>query len=263
MNNEIKIIFVDIDWTLLDHNSHDFDHKSLDGLTKAQKNGVLVYLCTARPYESILQIHLLEKFHPDGIICTNGGLVFYNDKVIMKNLIPADIVNKVIKVCSNKNLEIEYGTIRERFFTIPSNKFVSKYFKTFNEKPCPVKDYDNEEVTSLLLMCPKRFDKYLLKQIPQNLDYFRFDPYGVDIRYIKNNKGLGIEFVLKYHNLSYENALSIGDDLQDIFMFEKTKYSASISDAKKEVVAAADYNAKSVSNSGVLETLKHYKVIDF
>ena len=91
------------------------------------------------------------------------------------------------------------------------------------------KKYEDEEVTSLLLMCPKRFDRYMKKHISDTLDYFRFDPFGVDIRYVKNDKGLGIKFILKYHNFSYDNALSIGDDLQDIFMFKATKYSASIS----------------------------------
>ena len=261
MRNEIKIIFVDIDWTLLDHNKHDFDYESIDGLKKAQKKGVLVYLCTARPYESIMQIHLLDHFKPDGIICTNGGLVFYNDKVIMKNLFPSDMVKETLKVCNKKKLEVEYGTIKDRYFSVPSNKYVTNYFSTFNEKACPVKDYEGEEVTSLLLMCPKRFDRYLKKRLPKELDYFRFHPFGVDIRYVRNDKGLGIDFVLKYHNICYDNALSIGDDLQDIFMFEKTKYSACLENGKDETKKAAKYICKSIDQHGVLDTLKYFKII--
>lgn len=261
MNKDIKIIFTDIDWTILDHTCHDFDYESLKALKKAQENGVLVYLCTARPYESILQIKLLDIFKPDGIICTNGGLVFYDDKVIMKNVFPNDVVEKTLKVCNKYKLEVEYGTIRDRFFSIPGNKYVDRYFATFNEVACPVKPYENEEVTSLLLMCPKRFDRRLKKRVPKELDYLRFDNYGVDLRFVRNDKGKAIEFALKYHNLSYDNALSLGDDIQDIFMFEKTKYSASIGDAKIEVAKAATYNAKNVTNHGVLEALKHYEII--
>ena len=145
MNKDIKIIFVDIDWTLLDHAKHDFDYESIDALKKAQKKGVLVYLCTARPYESIMQIHLLDHFKSDGIICTNGGLVFNNNQVIMKNIFPTNIVEKTLEVCNKKKLEVEYGTIKERYFSVPSNKYVTNYFSTFNENPCPVKDYEGEE----------------------------------------------------------------------------------------------------------------------
>ncbi len=261
MNSDIKIIFVDIDWTLLDHCAHDFDYVSIEGLKKAQENGVLVYLNTARPYESVNQIELLKKFKPDGLICTNGGLIFSNDRVIMKNIIPSNFVSKVLEVCNKKHLEVEYGTIKDRYFSVPSNKYVTRYFQTFNEKPCPVKEYTGEEVTSLLLMCPKRFDKRLLKRIPKELDYFRFHPYGVDIRYIRNDKGKAIDFVLKYHNLSYDNALSIGDDMQDIFMFEKTKYSAAMGNGLEEVKKAATYIAKPISENGVLDALKYFKVI--
>lgn len=261
MKPDIKIIFVDIDWTLLDHNIHDFDYKSIEGLKKAQENGVLVYLNTARPYESVNQIEILKKFTPDGLIVTNGGLIFHNDNVIMKNIIPAEYVSKVLEVCNKKKLEVEYGTIKDRYFSVPSNKYVTKYFHTFNEKACPVKVYENDEVTSLLLMCPKRFDKRLLKRIPKELDYFRFHPYGVDIRFVRNNKGKAIDFVLKYHNLSYDNALSIGDDMQDIFMFEKCKYSAAMGNGLEAVKKAAKYVAKPIDQSGVLDTLKHFEII--
>lgn len=261
MNSDIKIIFVDIDWTLLDHNVHDFDYKSIEGLKKAQENGVLVYLNTARPYESVNQIEILKKFTPDGLVVTNGGLIFHNGEVIMKNIIPSEYVSKVLKVCNKRHLEVEYGTIKDRYFSVSSNKYVTRYFQTFNEKPCPVNKYNGEEVTSLLLMCPKRFDKRLLKRIPKELDYFRFHPYGVDIRFVRNDKGKAIDFVLKYHNLCYDYALSIGDDMQDIFMFKKTKYSAAMGNGLEDVKKAANYVAKPISENGVLDALKHFEII--
>lgn len=261
MNKDIKIIFVDIDWTLLDHVAHDFDYDSIKGLEEAQKNGVLVYLCTARPYESVNQIHLLDKFNPDGIICTNGGVIFSDDKLIMQNIFPHDMIRDVLKVCGKYKLEVEYGTQRDRYFSIKSNKYVDRYFATFNENPCPVKKYEDEDVTSLLLMCPKRFDKRLQRKLPKELHYFRFDPYGVDIRYVRNDKGLAINFVLNYQKLNKDNALSIGDDVQDIFMFKATKYSSCIGDTKPEVAKEANYVAPNVANHGVLDTLKHFDII--
>lgn len=261
MKADIKIIFVDIDWTLLDHNKHDFDYESIEALKKVQSKGVLVYLCTARPYESILQINLLDIFTPDGIICTNGGVIFYKDQLIMQNIIPSEFVAKTLKVCNKYKLEVEYGTARDRFFSIPSNKFVTNYFATFNEKACPVKAYENEEVTSLLLMCPKKYDRRLLRKLPKELHYFRFDNFGVDIRYIRNDKGQGVEFVLKYHNLSKDNALSLGDDMQDIFMFNATKYSAYVGEGKEEVKNSANFVSKTIAEHGVKYTLEHFELI--
>ena len=66
--NKYKIIFVDIDWTILDHDLHDWHYLSIDALKEAQKKGILVYLNTARPYDSIVHTGLFNIFKPDGIV---------------------------------------------------------------------------------------------------------------------------------------------------------------------------------------------------
>ena len=76
---DIKIIFSDIDWTILDHVTHSFDIASINALKAAQKRGILVYLATARPYLSMEQTGLLDLITPDGVICTNGSVAFIND----------------------------------------------------------------------------------------------------------------------------------------------------------------------------------------
>ena len=58
-NKQIKILFVDIDWTILDHtNNHTYDKDSLLALCEAQKRGVKVFYCTARPLYSLNAIFI-------------------------------------------------------------------------------------------------------------------------------------------------------------------------------------------------------------
>ena len=82
--SKIKIVFVDIDWTLLNHAKKpaEFDLNSIFALKKAQENGVLVFLSTARSYHSIEQVGILDFFSPDGIIALNGGEIIFKDKII-------------------------------------------------------------------------------------------------------------------------------------------------------------------------------------
>ena len=81
MDKKYQIIFVDIDWTILNHHISDWDHESLNKLKELQSQGVLIYLNTARPYDSIVHTGLFDLFTPDGIVCTNGGVVFIKDKL--------------------------------------------------------------------------------------------------------------------------------------------------------------------------------------
>ena len=61
-NKDYKIIFVDIDWTILDHEIHDWDYYTIDVLKNLQKDGILIYLNTARPYDSIVHTGLFNIF---------------------------------------------------------------------------------------------------------------------------------------------------------------------------------------------------------
>ncbi len=81
---DIDIVFVDIDCTLLNHSTRPpvYDFDSISALKEAQSQGVLVFLCTARPYHSVKRIGLFDLFQPDGMILANGGLALYGDKVL-------------------------------------------------------------------------------------------------------------------------------------------------------------------------------------
>ena len=68
---DIKIIFVDIDWTIFDHDIHDWDYESIDVIKKIQNSGILIFLCTARPYDSILRMGLFD-------VLNMGCYLFYS-----------------------------------------------------------------------------------------------------------------------------------------------------------------------------------------
>ena len=133
MDKNHKIIFVDIDWTILDHHKHDWDYESIDVLKQAQNSGVLVYLNTSRPYDSIVHTGLFDVFTPNGIICTNGGVIFVGDKLIHSNVIPEPIVAKIERICSKYGLVLELATNTERYFTAEPNEYTIFYkdYSTF------------------------------------------------------------------------------------------------------------------------------------
>lgn len=262
--SNIKIIFTDIDWTILDHETHSFDMTSIEALKKAQKAGILVYFATARPYLSMEQTGLLDLIKPDGVICTNGAVAFINDKLFYSDNIPSEIVSQIVKVSNRHNAVLEYCDERKRYFNRKENSYVYKYFGVYAEVVPPVKKYEGtENVSALLLMVPESYDEKMLKEFPKDIDYFRFDPYGVDIRYSKNipDKGKAIVRVLKELGIKKEEAMAIGDDYGDIPMFENVGIGVSLENGKDEVKAAATYVTKHVNKSGVAYALKYFNII--
>lgn len=261
--SDIKIIFTDIDWTLLDHSNgkHVYDKRSVKALKKAQKNGVLVYLATARPYDSVVHTGLLDFFTPDGIVCSNGSVAFAGDKLVRNDIFKHDEVKRIEQICNKLGIVIEVSTEKDRFFTREKNSYVDEYFKIFNETIPVTHPYKGENVSALLLFAPKEFDEQLRMEIGRNYDFYRFDTNGIDLRTHPIYKTQGINDVLNYLHISRENALAIGDDNSDAAMFEWVKYSACMGNGKDLAKYKAKFICKDVTHHGVKQTLKYYKII--
>ena len=260
MEQDIKIIFIDIDWTLLNHghNKQEFDIPSIEALKKVQDKGVLVYLCTARPYHSVKGCGILKLFKPDGIVCTNGAVVFSNNKIIHNNHFPNETVKQIIKVAHKHHLTIELSSERNRWLTKKKNKYVDYYFSVFHEICPKVKKYEEENISAVLLMCPEKYDYIIEKEFPKGITGFRFTNYGVDIHYTPIYKSEGVLATLEYLNISPRSAMAIGDDYGDIKMFEVVGYPICMENGREEAKEAAIYICPHIDDHGVKTTLEKY-----
>lgn len=258
MNKKIKIIFVDIDWTIFDHskNPSRFDKKSIRYLSKLQKDGVLVFLSTARPYHSVKRIKILDLFTPDGMILANGGLIIYKNEIIYNPLMKEE---DFILLCELTN---KYGGNLEGIrpydcFLINANIDVAKkLFETYPEDIPPIEDYRHQQVIGVNLFISKEHDERIKAKLPDVLYYYRYHDYGVDVASIPHIKGEAVKYVLNYLKIDKEYTCSIGDDYQDISMFNETNYSIAMGNGKDEVKKEAKYITKSVSKHGVKYILK-------
>ena len=261
MHRKIKIIFVDIDWTILNHKIHDWDYDSLDALKQTQQRGIQVYLCTARPYDSIVHTGILDIFHPDGIIATNGGVAFVNDQVLFSNEIPENIVKSVENIANRHDLVVEMSTDRGRYFTAPQNKWVDEYFKSYAETIPPVIKDQSGNVSAMLLFAPKEMDEELIRELPPEIRYFRFDLYGVDLCYFENSKGAAIKRVLEHLGYQKEQSMGIGDDYGDIPMFEEVGVSIAMGNGRDAAKEKATYIADTIHEHGIAKILKELGLI--
>ncbi len=252
----IKIIFVDIDWTILDHNLHDWDYETIDVLKEAQKKGILVYLNTARPYDSVVHTGLFNIFTPDGVVCTNGGVTFCGDELLYANTIPEDIVRSIEKICNKHHLVLELSQNKERYFTAKPNVYVHNYFSVYAETIPPIKKYENKDVSAILLFAPMKYDEVLKKEFPKEMNYLRFDNFGVDVGYFQNTKGDAVKKVLKHLGLKKEESVSAGDSFDDVTMFKETGVSIAVGNGMDSAKENATIVAPTIGEHGLGQILK-------
>ena len=236
MEKDYKIAFIDIDWTILNHNIHDWDYESITALKKIQEMGILVVFVTARSYASVVGTGLFKHITPNGMITNNGGLTFFNDKIIDKNIYPEALVKKTLEVTNKHQVVLQISTLKDRYLSLDANEYVRNYYSVYYEKwPLVCQDVVSN-VTEIIAFIPEEYDEELIKELPQELKYIRYDTYGVSIGYFDNKKGDAIIKLLKHLNINKENALAFGDSEDDISMFEAVGFGVAMGNSKNPLV---------------------------
>lgn len=261
LTNEIKAIFIDLDWTLFNHNVHDWDYISIEGLKQAQKKGVKVFACTARPYDGAKCLGLFRAFTPDGLVTANGAVAIINDEVITSKNFPNNIVKEVIKVSDKYNVCVEINTEKSRFMNKEMDDVVRGYLDDQLEVIPYVGTHKDDRVSAILMFTTKDMDETLKSELPSGLIYKRFNDYGVDLCYYDMNKSVGMKEIMDHLGLTLDQVMAIGDESGDKHMFSLAKYKVAMGNGKQDLKDVATLVSKSVDESGVLYALQYYGVI--
>lgn len=258
IKDNIKIIFVDFDWTIYDHNKKDFDFESISALKKAQQKGIKIFLATARSYDSILDMGFFNLIEPDGIIACNGSVIFYENRIIHANFIPKEIAEKLCKEAVKHHCNVEVTGPKHRYVVSKRSNYLDKVYELFYDKKPTYHKIDDQPICTMLFIGPSKYDDYMKAAQPEGMHFERFFDLGADMSFTEGSKGLAVDFVLKHLDIDVNNTLSFGDSWLDVSMFEHTKYSVCLGNAKDEIKQKASYVADSVSNSGVAKVINEY-----
>lgn len=258
--SNIKIIFVDVDYTLFDHSIKQFTPSAIEGLKLARKNGVKVVLCSSRPYSSLKYLGAIDKVPIDGYICTNGGIVYLDNKFIYRNVIPNEITKKVIDDGLKNNVLIQYVTDECVYENIEPNQYFFDFKNEWGQPTPKVKPYENEECGSIIIFGEEDIVNKLYAHIP-NVYFFKFRENGFDIYKKQYLKSDGINIALNYYGFSKNEAAAFGDDYSDIDMFKAVKYGVAMGNGKDKVKEEAYYITSDIKDDGLYNALKYLEII--
>lgn len=253
--SDIKIMFVDFDWTIFDHTTHDYDYPSIEALKQAQKEGIQVILSTARSYHSLKAMKFFKIFTPDGMITANGCALFYKDKLIKAEYVPEEVILAVAKEAKKHHCNLELTGPKTRYVISKRRNYLEKIYSIFYDEKPKMKKYDGKPICTMMLMGPEKYDEAIKKVLPDYMHYFRFFDLAADISFTEGNKGIAVNYYLDYLGLSKDNAISFGDSGLDVSMFEATKYSVCMGNGKDEIKEKATIVTDTVTNSGVAKVI--------
>ncbi len=261
-----KIIFLDIDGTLLDcfNGLLDITPKVKRGIRSLQANGDYVFIASGRPYAFLSQAIL--DFGFDGFILANGAQVIIDNNTIYSDPINREFVKNLIYEFEKHNIQyiLEgelYSYMKEcykEFYNFYDSLGISKrYIKS---------DYDIEEINvhKVEMLCTDEDASKLclsLVKSNSNYDYFSsIDEKSFELYSKKNTKATGILKALEYLDISIENSYAFGDGKNDIEMLSTVGCGIAMGNACDEVKKYANKVTDTVHNDGVAIGIERYVV---
>lgn len=258
--NKIKIVFFDIDGTLVDIHHKKITPKTLEALNRLKKNGILICIATGR---APLTLPRFEGITFDAFLTFNGSLCYNTQQDIFSNPIPFGDIKTIIQNASSIGRPVSVAS-RTTLAANGMDQDLTDYYSIVNLSVEVSETFDqiikNEDIYQIMLGC--REDEYdaLLKNAPGAQITAWWDR-AADIIPAGGSKGRGITKILEYYHLDPSEAMAFGDGNNDIEMLQTVGWGVAMENASPELKAAANDVCGHAARDGIYDYCKKLGLI--
>jgi len=241
-------IFFDIDGTLRSRKDYKIPQSTYDAIKALKKKGYILGIATGRGLYSARMF--AQELGMNFVISDGGRCVLYDDKIIYKNYIPKDVVNKVTEFAKGHQIPIGYSN----HYAIHSESDVfSKSFSLDQTILCSVKENIDVELLFGLTKLYLWGDKEVIESDPfvSSLEHHWLRETLCVIEHMHKDEGILV--LEKMFNLNRDEMVAFGDDVNDITMFEHCKTAVCMGNGNDETKAHATYIANHIDEDGILK----------
>jgi hypothetical protein len=256
-------LFFDIDGTLVSFNTHEIPASTILALTKAKANGSRVYIATGRPPIIITNLGAIEHLI-DGFITTNGALCFVGEELVCCQPIPKEDVITCVEDAKEKGYSLIVVGRKDVAILDPTGD-VDRIFrqmlavKNINEA-APLEDVLRQDILQLTPFFSAEYEPQLLARMPLCVSG-RWHPEFTDITANGADKGKGILAIARHEGFDPSRTIAFGDGGNDTSMILQAGIGIAMGNAIDALKQQADYVTTSVDDDGILNALRHFRVI--
>lgn len=281
----MKLIAVDLDGTLI-KKDRSISAENVKAIKAAQEKGDIVAVCSGRSLQDTEDILKLA-----GLDCPmmvgNGAWTYQDGENIDQLVMPEGITEELLPELENEEwyyeiytnqgvMLLEGGKERLRAEVRKVQEENEEVTKAWSEEEMSIqyaqhgtgyiKDYrDVDPATAeIYKIFVLSFDRKRLKKLRDRLNPRKdisLTSSGItklEIAHPSVSKGYALRRMAEEMGVPLENTAAVGDNLNDLPMFEIAGTSIAMGNAVEEVIAAGDYVTKSYMEDGVAYALKNY-----
>ena len=245
----IKIIFFDIDGTLIDMHRKQISGKMLETLIRLKKRNILLCIATGRTPITLPHIEGIEF---DAFLTFNGSYCYTKEQDIFSSPIPADDVQTIIQNAASINRPVSIAS-KDRIAANGRDRDLVEYYafaKLDVEVAENFEQLSHSEIYQIMLGCREADYPHLLRNTEQAKITAWWDR-AADIIPAGSGKGIGVDKILAYYHLDRSQALAFGDGNNDLEMLQAVGCGVAMENGSARLKAAADDLCGHVAEDGI------------
>lgn len=258
----IKLVASDVDGTLVPDGTFEINAEIFDVIRALKERGITFVAASGRQYASIKR--LFEPVAEDILyISDNGGFVIDNKGVTLKSgAMDKELVDAIVK--DAMKLPDIYLMLAGRD-VVYLDSYDGLYSLIDGEYRFDVKVVDDfsdieDDIVKISLYHPSDAEavvnEWFYDKWKDKAAVACAGKHWVDCNRQDVNKGSALELIIDKLDISPDEVMVFGDNINDIGMIKCAKYSYAVGSARQEVKDAANYVADTMLNQGVIKTIK-------
>ena len=250
-----KLIFFDIDGTLLDHEK-ELPASTKEAIFQLKEKGHEIAIATGRA--PFMYTDLREELGIHTFVSYNGQYVVFNGEELYTNPLNKAPLLKLTETALSNNHPIVYMDHEDMKANVPEHPYINEGIATLKINQFPDHDpyyYKGRDLYQSLLFCPEGEEKQYELEFT-DFDFVRWHPLSVDVLPKGGSKAKGIEKLVAKLGFSEEDVYAFGDGLNDMEMLNTVHHSVAMGNAVDKVKSVARYVTKSVDDDGIYHGLK-------
>ena len=275
---EIKLIAMDLDGTLFNHNGK-ITSKTKEELKRVGAKGIHTVISTGRPFNG-LPFDQIKDTSIEYAITTNGASIYRiaNKECLYDNSMTFDTYEPILEYILSREIHIDLYIDGEGFTPVRCRENLHRL-----DVPDSLKKYmiatrtPVEDLMDYVRDCGKKIQKINLNFYPQPdgsllyreevLRYLKSNPDIIVVSGGFNNfeiskagvtKSEGLKELCAFLQVPIEQTMAIGDSENDYSIINAAGIGVAMSNASEDILAIADYITTSNEEDGVGEAINHF-----
>jgi Cof subfamily protein (haloacid dehalogenase superfamily) len=263
-SKKISLLIADVDGTLVTKEKI-LTERARQAVRRLGEAGIAFAITSGRPPRGIsMLIEPLQLTTP--IAAFNGGMFVHPDlSIIDQHVLPADVTARVIPIIEAHGLDVWLYRGAEWFVRRRNAPHVDREEWTVKFPPTVVSSFEGllDNVVKITgvsddLDAVARCEADTRREAGPQVSAARSQPYYLDVTHPDANKGTVVRRFSEFLSIPSEQIATIGDQPNDVLMFEKSGLSIAMGNASPEVQRSAHYVTSSYEEEGFANAVERY-----